>query len=367
MQLTASAILLFLLSASLLLIACAAPKDTKDKAKTPADDQLSPEEVYDIGRTSMNQQLEHIYFAGGCFWGVEGYFQRIAGVEATEVGYANGKSEDTEYRRVMDTGHAETVHIVYDRNRIHPAELVLHFFRMIDPTSLNRQGNDVGTQYRTGIYAEDEKILDMADEMIKRLQEKYDEPIVVEVEKLENFVVAEEEHQDYLTKNPGGYCHINLNTAYDPLLDQVSYPKGDLDQLKNSDPLAYEVTQDAATERPFTSDLNDENRPGIYVDIVSGEPLFTSNEKYDAGCGWPSFTRSILTQSITYHEDLSLGRERVETKSGFADSHLGHVFGDGPADKGGLRYCINGAALRFIPLEEMEAEGYGDFIVFVKY
>ena len=189
---------------------------------------------------------------------------------------------------------------------------------------------------------------------------------MVEV-KLENFVIAEDEHQDYLTNNPGGYCHIDLNQAHEPLLDQLSYPKGDLESLKDDNPLAYEVTQDAATERPFTSELNDENRKGLYVDIVSGEPLFTSNEKYDAGCGWPSFTRSILTQSITYHEDLSLGRERIETKSNFADSHLGHVFGDGPADKGGLRYCINGAALRFIPLEEMEAEGYGDFIVFVKY
>lgn len=313
------------------------------------------------------KKMETIYLAGGCFWGVEGYFEQLAGVESTEVGYANGDGSETTYQDLKKTGHAETVKIEFDRNRIHPAELILHFFRIVDPVSVNRQGNDVGTQYRTGIYSENPKHLEMAKEMIARLQKKYDQPIAIEVEPLKNWVRAEDYHQKYLDNTPGGYCHINLHEAQEPLTDVVEIPKERLDALKAENPLAYDVTQNAATERPFTSEFEFNEKPGIYVDIVTGEPLFSTTEQYDSGCGWPSFTRGLLTKSITYLEDHSHGMNRIETRSKRSDSHLGHVFPDGPEDKGGLRYCINGAALRFIPLEDMEKEGYGDFIVFVKY
>ncbi|MDO5733619.1 MAG: peptide-methionine (R)-S-oxide reductase MsrB [Eubacteriales bacterium] len=317
------------------------------------------------------QNLQELYFAGGCFWGVESYFQRIAGVEATEVGYANGKTEDTEYRRLAETEHAETVKIVFDRNRIHPAELIYHLFRIIDPTSLDRQGNDIGRQYRSGIYAKDQKLLDLAEAMLEHLQSKYDEQLQVEVQPLANYIPAEEYHQDYLSKNPSGYCHINTAIAYEPLIKSLSYPKRDqstmIEELKEDDTAAYKIMLEADTEAPFSSELNQQQAKGIYVDRISGEPLFSSTEKYESGCGWPSFTRSILTQTITYHEDLSFGRQRVETKSLESDAHLGHVFDDGPQAEGGLRFCINGAALDFIPLEEMAERGYADFTFFVEY
>lgn len=350
------------LSLTLGLSACQPASDASGKqAADPKQTQVLRPEV------AGEQKLETLYLAGGCFWGVEGYFQQIPGVVETEVGYANGKTDQTSYEQLHQTAHAETVKLTYDRNRVHPAELILHFFRVVDPTSLNKQGNDVGEQYRTGIYSDDPKIREMAQVMLERLQKKFDKPVVIEVEPVKNYIKGEDYHQKYLTKNPNGYCHINLHLATEPLIDQVSIDPKRLDALKQENPLAYEVTQNAATERAFTSDLETLDEPGIYVDIVTGEPLFSSTEKYDAHCGWPAFTRGLLTQSIAYREDKTLGMDRIETRSERSDSHLGHVFYDGPTEAGGLRYCINGAALRFIPLDQMEAEGYGDFIVFVKY
>lgn len=310
-----------------------------------------------------------IYLAGGCFWGVEGYFSKIDGIVDTTVGYANGSSENTDYHSIKSTDHAETVKIIFDKDKINLNEILHHYFRIINPTSVNKQGGDSGKQYRTGIYYLNDEDKNIIEKFISEQKPKFDKPIAVEVETLKNFVVAEEYHQDYLQKNPGGYCHIDLNLADKPL-DNIKkinpYKKPSEKEIKEKlSDLQYKVTQNSATERPFSSEYDKFNEKGIYVDIVTGEPLFSSKDKYDAGCGWPSFTKPI-DENINYFKDSTLGLERVEVKSKSGDSHLGHVFDDGPKDKGGKRYCINGAALKFIPLSEMEKEGYGEYIDKVK-
>lgn len=315
-----------------------------------------------------------VYFAGGCFWGVEGYFKKIPGVMDTEVGYSNGRTENPSYEDLVyrNSGHAETVKVVYDKNTVTLEELILHLFRIIDPFSVNRQGNDVGEQYRTGIYYSDEEDRERIETVMEKLSEKYkkegeNRPIAVEVKPLEQYTPAEEYHQDYLDKNPGGYCHINLNLADEPLFPRESELTETDEELKDrigAD--AYRVARENGTERPHSSPLDKNFEPGIYVDKVSGEPLFTSTDKFDAGCGWPSFTKPITEDSVEYNEDSSHGMHRIEVRSRDSDSHLGHVFPDGPREEGGLRYCINGVGLEFIPLDEMEERGYEDYIPLVR-
>lgn len=320
---------------------------------------------YGDGR--MTGTIKEIYFAGGCFWGVEGYFKRITGVKETDTGYANGKTGQTDYRRIGSTDHAETVKIVYDSAVVSLQELLAHYFRIIDPLSLNKQGNDTGRQYRTGIYYTDGSDLPEIKSYIRFVQKKYKSPVVVEFEPLKNFILAEDYHQDYLEKNPGGYCHVDLSLASKPLYDESRFKIPSKEDLKKKlSPEQYRITQEKGTERPFSSAYDKFEGKGIYVDIVTGKPLFSSADKYDAGCGWPSFTKPITTGALNYSDDDSLGMSRTEVTSKTGGSHLGHVFDDGPKEKGGLRYCINGAALRFIPLEKMEEEGYGDYIPYVK-
>nr|WP_288916482.1 peptide-methionine (R)-S-oxide reductase MsrB [uncultured Lachnoanaerobaculum sp.] len=306
--------------------------------------------------------MNTIYLAGGCFWGVEGYFKRIEGVKGTTCGYANGRTENPSYEDVCrhDTGHAETVKVDFDDEVISLEDLLIYYFRIIDPVSVNKQGNDVGTQYRTGIYYTDESQLPVIKAAIEREQRKYNEKIAVEVLPIENFYSAEEYHQDYLDKNPNGYCHINLSLADEPIVRSEKYKRKNDDELKESlTPLQYDVTVNAATERPFDNEFNSNFERGIYVDITSGEPLFFSTDKFESGCGWSSFSKPIQKDLVKYSEDLSLGRRRIEVRSNAADAHLGHVFDDGPSELGGLRYCINSAALRFIPFDKMDEEGYG--------
>ena len=314
-----------------------------------------------------NGMIKEIYLAGGCFWGVEGYFRQIPGVKETDTGYANGKNDSANYKGLHQSDHAETVKIVYDSSVVSLQELLAHYFRIIDPTSLNKQGNDAGRQYRTGIYDVDDPMIKEINSFVKFMQKKYSRPIVVEVEKLKHFILAEDYHQDYLQKNPGGYCHIDLTLALKPLYDESKFKVPSKEELKKSlKPIQFSVTQEKATERPFTSEYDKFDAEGIYVDITTGKPLFSSLNKYDAGCGWPSFTKAITTQALQYLEDKSLGMNRTEVISKTGGAHLGHVFDDGPADAGGLRYCINGAALRFIPYDKMEKEGYGDYLPYVK-
>lgn len=310
-------------------------------------------------------KLREIYFAGGCFWGVEAYMARVFGVASAVSGYANGRTENPKYEDLIYrfSGHAETVKVLYDPDRVSLNTLILYYFKIIDPTSLNRQGNDVGEQYRTGIYYTDAVDLNTIQRRIDVLQQSCQAPVLIEVKSLEHFYLAEDYHQQYLEKNPTGYCHINLFDVEEVLIDPDEYHLPTDQQLKEKlSDTAYQVIRHSATERPFTGTYSAESRAGIYVDIATGEPLFLSNDKFDAGCGWPSFSKPIAKEVINYLNDDSHNMSRVEVKSRTGDSHLGHVFNDGPDEFGGLRYCINSAALRFIAKADMAAEGYGHLI-----
>ncbi len=311
--------------------------------------------------------MKKIYFAGGCFWGTDHLFSLVDGVVKTTAGYANSLVPYPSYEQVCTgrTGAAETVEVEYDDTKVGLTDLLSIYFRSIDPTSLNRQGNDIGTQYRTGIYYTDEADIPVIEAFVAMVQRRHKEPLVVEVEKLENFYPAELYHQEYLYKNPQGYCHV------DPaLFEEVRNRKPrnlDKSELRERlTPLQWEVTQNGATERPFINEYDHEFRKGIYVDITDGTPLFVSSRKYNSGCGWPAFSRPIDQSLITEHTDTSFGRVRTEVRSASSGAHLGHVFPDGPQDDGGMRYCINSASLRFIPVEDMEAAGYGDYLGLVE-
>lgn len=305
--------------------------------------------------------MKTIYFAGGCFWGVQKFFDQFDGVMETEAGYANGPNTVPSYQDVCNSsGHAETVKIVYDEKIISLTELLNYYFMVIDPLSVNQQGNDRGIQYRTGIYyTEDDQLLEI-ETVFRAQEEKVEQAIAVELEPLSNYFTAEDYHQKYLDKNPGGYCHIPRSLFHiEKKRISVNETREEL-RIRIGD-LAFEVTQNAATERAFTGEYDDFFEQGLYVDIVSGEPLFSSEDKYNSGCGWPAFTKPVTADAVTESIDTSYGMIRTEVRSGESGSHLGHVFQDGPEEAGGLRYCINSAALRFIPYSELEAEGYGAY------
>lgn len=315
---------------------------------------------------------KEIYLAGGCFWGTEKYLEDVKGILETEVGYANGNTEKPSYEEVChkNTGHAEAVRVEYEDTVIGLPFLLELYYDVINPVSVNRQGNDVGSQYRTGIYYTDDGDESIIRESIDRLQLKYAEKIAIEVKRLDNYYRAEEYHQKYLDKNPHGYCHIGAD-KFEKAKNAVDvsrrYVKRSEEELKESlTELQFEVTQNSATERPFHNEYFDEFREGIYVDITTGEPLFLSDDKFESGCGWPSFSKPIDAALITDAVDTSFGRVRTEVRSRTGDAHLGHVFEDGPADRGGLRYCINSASLKFIPKERMEQEGYGKYLKLLK-
>lgn len=311
--------------------------------------------------------MAEIYLAGGCFWGLEEYFSRIEGVKKTTVGYANGQVESTNYQLIHQTDHAETVHLIYDEKRVSLREILLYYFRVIDPLSVNKQGNDVGRQYRTGVYYTNQADKSVIEQVFVEQEKQLGQKIAVELEPLRHYVLAEDYHQDYLKKNPGGYCHINVNDAYQPLVDPGQYEKPTDAELKEQlSEEQYQVTQNSATERPFHNAYNATFEEGIYVDVTTGEPLFFAGDKFESGCGWPSFSRPIARDVLKYYEDKSHGMERIEVRSRSGNAHLGHVFTDGPESAGGLRYCINSAALRFIPKEKMEAEGYAYLLQHMK-
>ena len=348
--------LLYSLAALLLTAACTGHADNKNLNDMQTADRHTA-------------QTDSICLAGGCFWGTQHFLKQIDGVISTETGYANSRVPDPTYREVCtgETGAAEAVMVTYDPGRVGLAFLLRLYFLTIDPTSVNRQGNDRGTQYRTGIYYTAEEQKPVIVKALDSLQRQYDAPLAIEAERLRNFYPAEEYHQDYLDKNPGGYCHI------DPKLFELArnaahrwHRPTDAELRRRLTPMQYQVTQYNGTEPPFDNEYWDENRPGIYVDITTGEPLFASADKFESGCGWPSFTRPIPGSSITERTDTSHGMVRTEVRSGDGDAHLGHVFDDGPRDRGGLRYCINSASLRFIPLDSMAAEGYGDYVRYVR-
>ncbi len=312
-----------------------------------------------------------IILAGGCFWGTEAYLKRLPGILETEAGYANSQVAHPIYEEVCTgaTNAAEAVRVVYDPSII-PLPLLLEaYLRTIDPTTLNRQGNDRGTQYRTDIYWTDPRDAPAVTAALTRVERRLGRPTRVEAGPLRNFFPAEGCHQDYLDANPSGYCHVDLADAErfvrehqaDFTIAAQGYRKPDEATLQEAlDPQAFAVTQQSVTDRAFTHPYDQLFDEGIYVDVVTGEPLFSSKDKFDAGCGWPAFARPIAESSVTEAPDASIpGMPRTEVRSAKGQSHLGHVFEDGPASSGGQRYCINGSALRFIPKDHLEEEGYG--------
>ncbi len=312
--------------------------------------------------------MNTIYLAGGCFWGTQHFLGLIPGVVSTQVGYANSKVSEPTYREVCTgtTGAAETVKVTYNPEVLPLPLLLSLYYRTVDPTSVNRQGNDRGTQYRTGIYYTDPSDRPVIEKSLHELAASTAGKIAIETGPLTNFYPAEEYHQDYLDKNPEGYCHIDPSlfemARHIRIIPTQSPRPADKELRATLTPLQYEVTQHAATEPPFANEYFDEFRPGIYVDVVTGEPLFLSADKFESGCGWPAFSRPIDDSLIVERRDLSHGMDRTEVSSRKGGSHLGHVFPDGPAHTGGLRYCINSASLRFIPLEDMEEAGYSQYI-----
>ena len=289
----------------------------------------------------MFEKLEVIYLAGGCFWGVEAFISRLHGVNHTEVGYANGRDLAPTYEKVCSekTGHVETVKVTYNPKFIGLENILENFFKIIDPYTLNRQGADIGTQYRTGIYWQEDFQRDIVLKFLAKKRLESSKKIVVEARPIINFYPAEDYHQKYLEKNPQGYCHVDLN-----LIDD--------EEFKHLTKEEYEITQLSLTEPPFSGKYDNFFEEGIYVDVVDGEILFSSDDKFDSGCGWPAFTKPVSQDVITQNRDFSYGTTRIEVRSAKSNSHLGHVFHDGPG--GSRRYCINSNALKFIPKDEVE-------------
>lgn len=324
------------------------------------------------GTYQKKEGWEVIYLAGGCFWGMEKLAQALPGVEDAVSGYANGDGETAPTYQLVCTGGAgfkETVRVVYDPAVISLPQLLQAYFLVIDPTVRSRQGSDVGGQYQTGVYYNDEASRQIVERVMAAEAKKYDF-FAVEHGPLVNFYDAEAYHQDYLEKNPGGYCHIPAHEIEEVaalIAAEAGYEKPDPEQLKRTlTARQYDVTQNAATERPFTGEYWETDEEGIYVDVTTGQPLFRSADKYESGCGWPSFSAPIYEGVVRYAEDTSHGMDRTEVRSDVGDAHLGHIFTDDPESPNGTRYCINSASLRFIPKAEMEAQGYGAYRILLE-
>ncbi len=333
-----------------------------------------PEEIVQQNQAGAGEA--EIYLAGGCFWGTEFLMRNVPGVTSVEVGYANGTTRNPVYRDVCKgSGHAETAHVIYDTKAISLQKILSIYYQSIDPTFVKREGNGEDMQYRSGIYYSDPDDREIIKASLKELQGSFFNKISVECEPIRNFYRAEEEHQEYLMKNPSGYCHLSRSMIDEQAKANAAqtfkdknfprdkvYGKPTKETLKNLNELQRAVTQENATEPPYKNEYNEEERAGIYVDVTNGQPLFVSTDKFDSGCGWPAFSKPIDNSFIEERKDFSFGRDRVEVRAKASDSHLGHVFDDGDAAKGGLRYCINSAALRFIPRDKMQTEGYGDWL-----
>lgn len=366
--------ILWILIIALLISACA-PLSQETVTETTGTENEKETSMTQIGIDNTFEKrdgIEVIYLAGGCFWGLEKLMQSIPGVVDVVSGYANGSADIVPaYDRVIrgDTGYRETVRVEYDPSAVSLDAILFAYFHVIDPTIENAQGNDRGTQYQTGVYFTDAANQGTV-ERIAAIERARSDVFVVEIEPLERFFDAEEYHQDYLDKNPLGYCHISQNemrAASEMIVDPGYYIRPtDVEIREMLTDLQYRVTQNDETEMAFNNPYWDNHEQGIYVDMVTGEPLFSSKDKFDSGTGWPSFTQPIDENTVRLITDRSFGMVRVEVRSRAGNSHLGHVFNNDRTSPSGTRYCINSAALRFIPMAAMEEEGYGDLLSFVK-
>lgn len=302
-------------------------------------------------------------FAGGCFWCMVEPFDEQPGIEKVVSGYTGGHTENPTYEEVCSdtTGHVEAVQITYDPTLFPYQRLLELFWQQIDPTDPGGQFNDRGDSYKTAIFYDTDEQKQLAENSKKALEDsgKFNKAIATKILPAATFYRAEEHHQDYYKKQGFHYRLYKKGSGREDFIKNNWKPKFNKKDLKKKlTPIQYQVTQEKGTEVPYQNEYYDLEQEGIYVDVVSGEPLFSSKDKYDAGCGWPSFTKPIDRNQVKETMDTTHGMRRIEIRSSDADSHLGHVFDDGPTEAGGMRYCMNSAAMRFVPKEKLKDEGY---------
>ena len=315
-----------------------------------------------------HSMIQRATFAGGCFWCMEKPFEELEGVVSVISGYAGGSTADPTYNNYEQGGHIEVVEITFNPEDITYQQLLEVYWKQVDPTDPGGQFVDRGHAYSTAIFfhSDEQQIMATVSKEALATSGVFDKPIVTPILPAAPFYPAEEYHQDYYKKSSIRYKYYRSRSGRDSFLNKI-WGKQEKKMMSAKElktkltPLQYEITQNNGTEPPFNNQYWDNKKQGIYVDIVSNEPLFSSTEKYDSGTGWPSFSRPLVEDNIVEKEDLQLFSVRTEVRSKNGDSHLGHVFKDGPPPEG-LRFCINSASLRFIPVEKLEKEGYGDFL-----